>query len=592
MAKGPNIRDKERTNVYTPLLEAFPTPEEDARSIILPRPNYYILGLVLSVVFVTELANSVSKAPLIRIFESVICQNHFALVDPSKINSHGVVEERYCKVGPVQEELALLRGWQDFFDYIPGLFLAIPFGMLADRYGRKWLCLLNIASMWLRMGWICFVCAFPNAFPIRLIWLESALGIFGGGNLVASALFMVVMTDVTPEASRGNMFLYAHAALCATEFFGPPLGSVLMDRDPWTALGVSLLLLSLAIPLAVALPGTLTRSWTNFPTTSSSSRCGSSIDQSSGAIASSKITSCLPSLRFMLYDYRILFVLFASMSFIFGQACANLILQYTSRRYGWSLSKAAYLSSVRAAIMIVALLGLLPLSSYFLLKRGNCTARNKDALILRLSYIIVTIGLLVEGLAPNAPLFIIGCCIATVGMGASALIRSFLSTLVKPDEVGRLFAVMSLAWTAAMLVASPVVANLFTVGVSNGGVLSGLPFLFSGLLFAVTTMAIWLANFGGPTKAEHEQRLREENEQKTEREMLFQPVVWTSTHPPEDRPHPNGSGFAANVPGKREADLRIYSGRSSTNGGLLDHWRSSTPLFSPGFQLVGPHERF
>lgn len=586
MAKGPTIQDEERTTVYTPVLGAFPTPDEDASSITLPGPNYYILGLVLSIVFVTDLANSVSRAPLIRIFEAIICKTHFAIVDPSKIDSHGFVEERYCKVGFVQEELALLRGWQDFFDYIPGLFLAIPFGMLADRYGRKWLCLMNIASMWLRMGWICFVCAFPHALPIRLIWLQSALGVLGGGSLVASALFMVIMTGVTPEASRGNIFLYAHAALCATEFFGPPLGSVLMDRDPWTALGTSMLLLSLAIPLAVALPETLTRSWTNFPTTSSSSRYGSSIDHSLGATSISKITSCLPSLRFMLYDYRILFVLFASMSFIFGQACANLILQYTSRRYGWSLSKAAYLSSARAAIMIVALLGLLPLSSHYLLKRRNCTARNKDALILRLSYIVVTIGLLVEGLAPNAPLFIIGCCIATVGMGASALIRSFLSTLVKQDEVGRLFAIMSLVWTAAMLVASPVVANLFMVGVSNGGVLSGLPFLFSGLLFAVTTVAIWLANLGGPTKAEHEQPLREEEEQKTEGEMLFR----LSTTP--DRPHPNGSEFAANVPGKRATDLRIYSGRSPTEGGLLDHWRPKTPLFSPGLQLVGPHQRF
>lgn len=591
MARGLNIQDKERTTVYTPLLAAFPTPDEDASSTSLTVPRYYILSLVLSIVFVTDLANSVSKAPLTRVFESIICQNHFAIIDPSKINSNGFVEERYCKVGLVQEELALLRGWQDFFDYIPGLFLAIPFGMLADEYGRGWLSVLNVAAMWLRMGWICFVCAFPNAFPIRLIWLQSALGVLGGGSLVASALFMVIVTDVTPEASRGNMFLYAHAALCATELFGPPLGSVLMDQDPWTALGVSMLLLSLAIPLAVALPETLTKSRINPTSTSSSSRRGSSIDQPLEAMSISKITSHLPSLGFLLCDHRILFILSASISFIFGQACANLILQHTSRRYGWSLSKAAYLSSVRAAIMIAALLGLLPLSSHYLLKRRNYTARNKDALILRSSYIIVSVGLFVEGLAPNAPLFIVGCCIATVGMGASALIRSFLSTLVKQDEVGRLFAVMSLIWTAAMLVASPVVAQLFAAGLSSEGTISGLPFLFSGLLFAVTTVAIWAVNLGGPTKAELEQRLREEEELKTERDMLFQPVLWTSTTP-ENRPYSNGSGSAANVRGKRPSDLRIHSGRSPTNDGRRDHWRSNTPLFSSGLQLIGPHERF
>jgi len=591
MTKGLGIQDEERTTLYTPLLGAFPRPDEDASSIPLTSPRYYVLGLVLSIVFVTDLANSVSKAPLTRVFESIICQNHFAIVDPSKINNNGFVEERHCKVGPVQEELALLRGWQDFFDYVPGLFLAIPFGILADTYGRKWLSVLNAASIWLRMGWICFVCAFPHALPIRLIWLQSVLGVLGGGSLVTSALFMVIMTDVTLEASRANIFLFAHAALCATEFSGPLLGSVLMDRDPWTALGVSMLFLFLAIPLAVALPETLTKLGTNSTSTPSSSRHGSSIGQPSEATLISKITSHLPSLGFLLADYRILFILLASISFIFGQACANLVLQYTSRRYGWSLSKVAYLSSVRAAIMIVALLGLLPLSSHYLLQRRSYTVRNKDALLLRMSYILVTIGLLVEGLAQNVPLFVVGCCIATVGMGASALIRSFLSALVKQDEVGRLFAVMSLVWTAAMLVASPVVAKLFAVGARNGGTWSGLPFLFSGLLFAVATVVIWLASLGGPTVAEHEQRLREEEELELEKDMSFQPVLWTSTTP-TDRQSFDGSESAVNVPGKQPSDLRIHSGRSPKNGGLLDQRCSNTPLFSPGLQLVGPHERF
>lgn len=532
MAKMLDSPNEELTTVRTPLLSEFPRVAEDARTTRLTAPRYYVLGLVLCIVFVTDLASSVSKAPLMRALESIICQEHFTHTGPSRYASDTVVEEQHCKVASVQEELALLRGWQDFFDNVPGLFLAIPFGMLADKVGRKWLVVLNVASIWLRMAWICFISMVPHALPIRLIWLQSALGVLGGGTMVASALFMVIMTDVTPESRRANIFFYAHATLCATEFLGPPLGSMLMDRDPWIALSISMLLLTLAIPFVLALPETLSKPDTNFIQSLSSSDQGRSTCRPSTESRIFKPTGRLPSLGFLLNDYRILFLLFASISFVFGQACANLVLQYISGRYGWSLSKAAYLSSVRAVIMIVSLLGLLPLASNYLLKRKSFTALKKDALLLHVSYVFVTIGLFVEGLAPNVPLFVVGCCIATVGMGASALIRSLLASLVKPDEVARLFAVMSLIWTAATLIALPVTAGLFAAGVRSRGMWSGLPFIFSASLFAMVVGSLWLTSLGGPTAADIEERRRQEQEeQEGGKEKSLHHKPWTPTTP-------------------------------------------------------------
>ena len=531
MARRVYVQDEEQTTLHTPLLGEFPRPAEDTSSVLLTGPRYYILGLVLSIIFVTDLANSVTKAPFMRVFESTICRNRLARIDPGLIGSDGFVDGRHCKVAPVQEELVLLRGWQDFFDYVPGLFLALPFGLLADKIGRKWLSVLNIVSGWLRMAWILFICAFPHAFPIRFIWLQSAFGVLGGGPLVASALFMVIMTDVTPESHRANVFFYVHAVLCATEFLGPPLGSVLMDRDLWYALGIGILLLTLAIPLVLVLPETLRKPEANSVDLVPKSRLGSLSGLPSRTTLISRMTGCLSPLGFLITDRRTLSILFGSISFPFGQACTNLILQYTSSRYGWSLSKAAYLLSIRAAIMMVALLGLLPLASRYLLKRQLLSALKKDALLLRISYILVTLGLLLEGLAPSVPFFVVGCCIATLGMGASALMRSFLSNLVKQDEVGRLFALMSLIWTAGMLVASPVVALLFAAGVQRGGIWSGLPFILSALLFAVATGAVWFTSLAGPTVAEQEELLREKEGLGREKEISQDPVLWTPTTP-------------------------------------------------------------
>ena len=123
MAKTLYIPDEEEyTTAHTPLLRSFPRDPEDGLEEPTPRTQrstYHVLGLVLTIVFAADLAGSISKAPLIRVYESIICNSYYKTADPGLIKN-GQVEEWYCKVAPVQEELALLRGWHDFFDYLPG----------------------------------------------------------------------------------------------------------------------------------------------------------------------------------------------------------------------------------------------------------------------------------------------------------------------------------------------------------------------------------------------------------------------------------------------------------------------------------------
>ena len=586
MNKDIHNEDEDSATFNTPLLEDSAGLLDDTDTFVAAHCQYHVLALILSIVFVTNLATSLSKAPLMRVFESIICQNHYERADASFIGQNGNVDEQHCKISAVQQELALLRGWQDFFDYLPGLFLAIPFGMLADRYGRKWLNLLNVACLWLQMGWIYFVCAFPKGFPIRLIWAQSILGIFGGGPLVASALSMVIMTDVTPESKRANVFFCAHAVLCATEFLGPPLGSVLMNRNPWIAFALAICLLTLAIPLAVALPETFSNAEGSNGAHLGRCQHRSSSGQQLEVRLTSRIVDHLPLLSFLLRDNRIGLVLIVSISFIFGQACANLMLQYISHRYDWTLSEAAYLSSVKAAIMFVTLLGLLPFASDCILRRRSFTPLKKDTLLLRISLTFVTIGFLIEGLAPSTSFFIVGCCIATMGMGATAVLRSLLASLVKKDEVGRLFAVMSSVWTAAMLIASPAAAFFLREGLKSGGMWTGLPFIITGLTFGVATAAIWMISLASPTVAKQETRLAEELELEREKGSHVHPISWTSpmlssrTSVQFDR-----RSTTAMI---RPLDLATEPDRLFSDGMLMSPACSPIQLLSPGLRVTSP----
>lgn len=83
-----------------------------------------------------------------------------------------------------------------------GIFLAIPYGLLADRMGRKPTILLSIPGFILNMVSTLVVLWFSNVFPLRAVWFSSLAWLLGGGLVVAAALVWTMMADVTTDAQR------------------------------------------------------------------------------------------------------------------------------------------------------------------------------------------------------------------------------------------------------------------------------------------------------------------------------------------------------------------------------------------------------
>lgn len=188
-----------------------------------------------------------------------------------------------------------------------------------------------------------------------------------------------------------------------------------------------------------------------------------------------------------------------------------------------------------------------------------------------------------------------------MGMGATALIRSVLASWVRPAEVGRLFAVMSLVWTAAMLVASPGVAMLFAEGLKRGGVWMGLPFLGAGVLFVVASGAMWGVGLGGEGAGAGDEEEEEEEEERSwgdegggheglgEKENYLRP-------PP---PPPTSSALGVKVEGGGGDGVKqLGVGRHVPAPLMLDGSREvramrrpsylemETPLYSPGLRIM------
>ncbi|KAJ5667315.1 adenylate cyclase [Penicillium longicatenatum] len=99
---------------------------------------------------IADLAGYGSIAPQLQIFEQTICRDYY----PSIGVSINTLDQDQCNIEPIQSELALINGWLDTFQTVPGLFLAVPFGAVADRIGRKPVLLAGMAGCLLGEGWV------------------------------------------------------------------------------------------------------------------------------------------------------------------------------------------------------------------------------------------------------------------------------------------------------------------------------------------------------------------------------------------------------------------------------------------------------
>lgn len=108
---------------------AFLNPPESARIAHAQpsSPSYtpgfrlYVLTIMLGLVFLLDVGGTIAAAPSIRILESILCHDYYKEFDPSRIGKNGVVEEKYCKIDPVQGLMVYLNGWDGFFSCLPGM---------------------------------------------------------------------------------------------------------------------------------------------------------------------------------------------------------------------------------------------------------------------------------------------------------------------------------------------------------------------------------------------------------------------------------------------------------------------------------------
>lgn len=153
----------------TPLLESTPVTRNPSGSDSQDRRALRLLetlSVCISLVVLVEFGAYLATIPLNQVLEENICKR-------MHLGAALAPNDPRCKDKSVQSELSVIRGWQSTFDFIPGLLVAVPYGMLADKVGRGIVLTLATLGLTLGSGFYIFVCAYSFMF-LPCIILDSA----------------------------------------------------------------------------------------------------------------------------------------------------------------------------------------------------------------------------------------------------------------------------------------------------------------------------------------------------------------------------------------------------------------------------------
>ncbi|KAI5863721.1 MFS general substrate transporter [Durotheca rogersii] len=474
-------------------------PQHSSHRRTCPKPAVVAL---LALLLLVNLAQSIYQLPLNRAVESRLCRDYYDDHDPSIIGDDGRIDEKRCKIDPVQQKLAWITGSMETLWIVGDFVMTIPLGFVAERYGRRTVLWLNILPRLFMITWAIVVSWFERTLPLSAIVAGPSLSILGGDCVFNSILYASAASLTDDNVVRATYFSWMNAVSYVVTFVGPGLAGATMTLNLFLPFWIGICLLLLAIPVisviadpahTVFAPEEERQLLINSPTLKA---------QRSRTSMLSPILERVRVLRSIIATHprNLSLLLFSFFLTSLASSDSKLLAQYISKRYHWEFASAGYLLSAKAVVNFTLLTfivpGILSAKSASPQSSSQALSDGDNIRYARICLMISVLGALAIALAatvwllfPSLLMYALGSALPvfTMGLLKSPTTGSHPSPNFEEPEM-HIFSIVMMVKTLGSLVGAPLMAMLWVRGIATG--LLGAPYLASVALY-VAAIAVF-----------------------------------------------------------------------------------------------------
>ncbi|KAJ6438337.1 siderophore iron transporter mirB [Purpureocillium lavendulum] len=421
--------------------------------------------------------------PLYRLIEDAVCHAWYEDDGPD------IIEEMKCKGDEVQSRLAFMLGWFGLFNSIMTLLVAFPYGMLADRIGRKPTAIMAYGSVAVSFG---FAPLMLNVFRKQVrenpyvLMTGSLFLLFGGGVPVLLNTLYAMAADVSTEKEKAASFLYLTFGATAGGLIGPLLAGLLMEKyGPWVPIYVVLFVTPFMLCVFFFIPETLVMEESKTKPKKNRPLLEDLQEHISHGLRD--LRKSLDMIKNVNIPLVLLTFLFQSARFA---AYTGTLAQYISKHFGWRLAETSLLLSPLGVLNLIVLAGLPRVSQVLMSPRFRFSIFGKDLFLTQVSTALIIVGALIEGFSHNVVLFLIGLFIGTFGAADSPLARATVTHYVDAEFTSRLYALIGMIEVLGSFIGGPVLAFFFDQGLRRKGIWMGLPWFYIAFLCCIALAAL------------------------------------------------------------------------------------------------------